>query len=52
MDSHILAGVVIAIVLLAGFVMVYESDLRARWERGQHRRRMRQRAKERDQLPK
>jgi hypothetical protein len=49
MDNHTVAGIVIVIALLSGFAMFYERDFRARRDRAKQRKRMRQRAKEREQ---
>jgi hypothetical protein len=48
MDTHVLAGVLIAVVIVATFAMIYESDIRARVEKAGQRKRMRERAKLRE----
>jgi hypothetical protein len=48
MDNHTLVGVVIAVVVLMFAGSLYESDIRARWERAQQRRRRRERTRDRD----
>jgi hypothetical protein len=48
MDTHIVAGVVITITVLSASALFFERDWRLRWERARQRKRLRERAKEKD----